>query len=86
MVEKVLQYDDGSSTDYSTPVVDSLSEDEREIEPRLRRKLDIRIMPIIVLIYLLNFIDRYTASAKLWTIHVMLTWLGQTIPLPVFRV
>ncbi|GAQ09820.1 uncharacterized transporter C1683.12 [Aspergillus lentulus] len=64
MVEKVLQYDDGSSTDDSTPVVDSLSEDEREIEPRLRRKLDIRIMPVIVLIYLLNFIDRsnYTAA------------------------
>lgn len=69
MVEKVLQYDDGSSTDDSTPVVHSLSEDEREIEPRLRRKLDIRIMPVIVLIYLLNFIDRYTAPARLWTVH-----------------
>lgn len=64
MVEKVLQYDNQSSTDYSTPVVDSLSEDGREIEPKLRRKLDIRIMPVIILMYLLNFIDRsnYTAA------------------------
>lgn len=68
MVEKVLQYDDGSSTHGSAPVVDSLSEDEREIEPKLRPKLDIRIMPVVVLIYLLNFIDRYTASADLWRI------------------
>lgn len=58
MVEKVLQYDNQSSTDYSTPVVDSLSEDGREIEPKLRRKLDIRIMPVIILMYLLNFIER----------------------------
>jgi hypothetical protein len=65
MVEKVLQYDDGSSTLDSAPVVDSLPEDERGIEPKLRRKLDIRIMPVVVLIYLLNFIDRYTASADL---------------------
>jgi hypothetical protein len=84
MVEKVLQYEDGSSTDYSTPVVDSLSEEEREIEPKLRRKLDIRIMPIIILTYLLNFIDRYTASADHG--RFKLTYLGQTIPLPVFRV
>lgn len=54
----MLQYDNQSSTDYSTPVVDSLSEDGREIEPKLRRKLDIRIMPVIILMYLLNFIDR----------------------------
>ncbi|KAF7118846.1 hypothetical protein CNMCM5793_008478 [Aspergillus hiratsukae] len=64
MVEKALRYDDGSSTPDSGPVVDSLSEDEREIEPKLRRKLDLRIMPVVVLIYLLNFIDRsnYTAA------------------------
>lgn len=31
---------------------------ELAVEKKLRRKIDIRIMPICVLIYLLNYIDR----------------------------
>lgn len=35
-----------------------LSLAELEIEKKLRKKIDLRIMPICVLIYLLNYIDR----------------------------
>ena len=36
-----------------------LSDEELEIENRLRRKIDIRIMPLVILVYLMNYIDRY---------------------------
>lgn len=60
MAHKESQFDDASISCQAVPVVDSLSEDEREIEPKLRRKLDTRIMPIAMLVYLLNYIDRYS--------------------------
>jgi len=37
---------------------ETLSPEEREVEKQLRRKIDIRIMPLVVLIYLMNYIDR----------------------------
>lgn len=35
-----------------------LTPEERIIEKKLRRKIDIRIMPLCILIYLMNYIDR----------------------------
>lgn len=35
-----------------------LTPEDRVIEKRLRRKIDILIMPLVVLIYLMNYIDR----------------------------
>lgn len=35
-----------------------LTPEERVIEKKLRRKIDIRIMPLCILIYLMNYIDR----------------------------
>lgn len=35
-----------------------LTEEERAIEKKLVRKIDARIMPLIVLVYLMNYIDR----------------------------
>lgn len=35
-----------------------LTPEELVLEKKLRRKIDLRIMPIIVLIYLMNYIDR----------------------------
>jgi hypothetical protein len=35
-----------------------LTPDELEIEKKLRRKIDLLIMPLIVLVYLMNYIDR----------------------------
>jgi hypothetical protein len=37
----------------------TLSDEELEIEKKLRRKIDIRIMPLVILVYLMNYIDRY---------------------------
>lgn len=37
-----------------------LSAEELEIEKKLRRKIDMRIMPVLITIYLMNYIDRYT--------------------------
>ena len=37
----------------------ALTPEELEIEKKLRRKIDMRIMPMVVLVYLMNYIDRY---------------------------
>jgi hypothetical protein len=36
-----------------------LTAEELEIEKHLRRKIDWRIMPLVILVYLMNYIDRY---------------------------
>lgn len=36
----------------------ALTPEELAIEKKLRKKIDMRIMPIVVLIYLMNYIDR----------------------------
>lgn len=35
-----------------------LTPEEKAIEKTLRRKIDARIMPLIILVYLMNYIDR----------------------------
>jgi hypothetical protein len=35
-----------------------LTEEERAIEKKLVRKIDFLIMPLVVLVYLMNYIDR----------------------------
>lgn len=35
-----------------------LTADELIIEKKLRRKIDGRIMPLVILVYLMNYIDR----------------------------
>jgi MFS family permease len=52
----------------SKPAVDheeiTLSEDEqRKAELRLKRKVDFRLIPMLVIIYILNYIDRNNISA-----------------------
>lgn len=43
-----------------------LSEDEIILENKLRRKIDLLIMPLVILVYLMNYIDRNNyAAAKL---------------------
>lgn len=37
-------------------------EDRQKLEKKLLRKIDLRILPMIVLMYILNYIDRYDAS------------------------
>lgn len=40
----------------------TLTEEELIIEAKLRRKIDIRIMPMVILVYLMNYIDRSATS------------------------
>lgn len=40
-------------------VVPTLEDIDKSVEARLRRKYDLRILPIAILIYLMAFIDRY---------------------------
>lgn len=35
-----------------------LTEEEKVIEKKLRRRLDCTIMPLVILVYLMNYIDR----------------------------
>jgi hypothetical protein len=35
-----------------------LTEEEKVIEKKLRRRLDSTIMPLVILVYLMNYIDR----------------------------
>lgn len=39
-----------------------LTEEERVIEKKLLRKIDSLIMPMVVLVYLMNYIDRYVCT------------------------
>lgn len=39
---------------------EQLTEEEMAIAKKLRTKIDIRIMPLVILVYLMNYIDRYT--------------------------
>jgi hypothetical protein len=36
----------------------ALTEEERQLERKLLRKIDSLIMPLVVLVYLMNYIDR----------------------------
>lgn len=47
-----------------------LTEEERAIEKKLVRKIDIMIMPLIVLVYLMNYIDRYVMPPPTRRKHV----------------
>lgn len=38
---------------------DELTEDEKVVAKKLVRKIDMRIMPLVILVYLMNYIDRY---------------------------
>lgn len=38
---------------------EELTDDEKRIAKKLVRKIDIRIMPLVILVYLMNYIDRY---------------------------
>lgn len=41
------------------PLLQNMTSEEREaLEKRLVRRLDIRLMPMLVLIYILNYLDR----------------------------
>jgi hypothetical protein len=36
-----------------------LTPEEKVLEKKLRRRIDLLIMPLVILVYLMNYIDRY---------------------------
>lgn len=62
-MSKVVDHDSlGEKVAYTHDEVmhfGELTSEELVIEKELRKKIDIRIMPLVVLVYLMNYIDRY---------------------------
>lgn len=48
-----------ADTEAAAAHLRQLTPEELAVEKKLRKKIDLRIMPIVVLIYLMNYIDRY---------------------------
>lgn len=62
-IDKVIQDHEilggkDSSSDRTAEDLTKFSDEERDLEKKLLRKIDLLIMPLIVVIYLMNFIDR----------------------------
>lgn len=54
-----LEYMEDTSRSQSPPTShDELTPEELVVEKKLRRKIDSLIMPLVVLVYLMNYIDR----------------------------
>jgi hypothetical protein len=56
MNEKATSKHDEYATGHNE--ASTLSPEELIIEKKLRRKIDLLIMPLVVLVYLMNYIDR----------------------------
>lgn len=58
---------------HDSPALCTLSSIEppfdRVAERRLLRRLDLRILPVLWVLYLVNFIDRYDLSSTAKTVH-----------------
>lgn len=65
-LHKEALYDDVHLTKEEAEHLRVLTPEEKIIEKKLRKKIDSLIMPLVVLVYLLNYIDRNNyAAAKL---------------------
>ena len=51
----------------------ALTEEELVIEKKLVRKIDMLIMPLVVLVYLMNYIDRYGLCPSIVALGAVLT-------------
>jgi hypothetical protein len=66
----------------SNHVGHGLTEEERKVEKNLVRKVDVIIMPIILIVYLLNWIDRYSFFFQPFNGHMAhIMYTGTTTPL-----
>ncbi|KAI7242232.1 permease of the major facilitator superfamily [Hortaea werneckii] len=56
----------GKAAEAEASHIGHLTEEEKAVEKKLRRKIDSLIMPLVILVYLMNYIDRNNyAAAKL---------------------
>lgn len=61
MADDPTQQDDLNKPDIAHADVErygKLTAEELVLEKKLRRKIDLLIMPLVVLVYLMNYIDR----------------------------
>lgn len=64
-----------------------LTPEEKEVEKKLRIRIDSLIMPLVVLVYLLNYIDRCVSTClSLSWLHTDLDSTATTMPQPKCRV
>lgn len=52
----------GEKAEFShdeTAQFSKLTEEELVVEKKLRQRIDLLIMPLVILVYLMNYIDRY---------------------------
>lgn len=62
--DEVLHDHDLNAVDKQTAMhIGVLSEEEKVVEKQLRKKIDTLIMPLVVLVYLMNYIDRNNYAA-----------------------
>lgn len=59
------------------PALEAMTAEQRaDLERELVRKIDLRLLPMIILMYILNYIDRYVCSLGLSaTIHCAEDWM-----------
>lgn len=62
-----------------------LTEEELIIEKKLRRKIDMRIMPVVITVYLMNYIDRSASPSLLSTVLTLTMRIETTTLLPNYR-
>lgn len=63
--EEKLDWGSPVSIHPMPPTLQGLTSEEiGKLENLLVRKLDIRLMPMLVLIYIMNYLDRYFANKK----------------------
>lgn len=43
-----------------------LTDEEKAVERKLRRRIDFLIMPLVILVYLMNYIDRWVSLTHRW--------------------
>ena len=71
--DKVLDHevlgDKGNLSHEEAMHFGELTPEEKELEKKLVRKIDIRIMPLMVTVYLMNYIDRYGCRCFLCIYH-----------------
>ena len=65
LVERVSGQDNiPEKTSRKPEIIRNLSPEERErLETSLRRKIDLRLMPMVVTMYILNYLDRNNIAA-----------------------
>lgn len=58
MTDAVVMGHKAQATHHEVADMAALTSDEKDLEKKLVRRIDSLIMPLVILVYLLNYIDR----------------------------